>query len=262
MKEFQHFETTPRRGREWMETPRKPSALGLDFAGVSRPAEDLLDGYVGWLTPAPGEMAFIIGERADMCETSLISNSLILHYFRTAVSQGVPAPRRLACELNNLVFNVWDCQSTATCFYAHYTSSTKILRFINAGHQPPLLIRTNPDEIFRLKHGGPSLGLWNTTRFTEGAVQLKTGDRLVAYTSGVVEAWASEDDIVAESALVSVLHNWQSESAAEIANLIVDNEPESGRAQFDRIAIVASIDTPHPATDYDCADHELAAIAV
>src|SRR5664279_2149854 len=46
MKEFQHFETTPRRGRELMESPRKPTALGLDFAGVSRPAEDLLNGDV------------------------------------------------------------------------------------------------------------------------------------------------------------------------------------------------------------------------
>ncbi len=245
-----------------MEGPRKPAALGLDFAGVSRPAQDLLDGYMEWLVPSPGEMAFVIGERADMCETGLVSNSLILHYFRTAVSQGVPEPRRLASELNDLLCNIWESRSTATCFYAYYEESTKLLRFMNAGHQPPLLIRTNPCEIFRLKQGGPSLGLWDTTRFTEGAVQLKAGDRLVAYTSGVVEAWASEDDIAAEAALVSVLDNWRNESAAEIANLIVDNEPVTGRAQFDRIAIVASIDSLHPVTDYNCAEQQLEAVSV
>ncbi len=245
-----------------MEDPHTPNAPGLDFAGVSRPAEDLLDGYVGWLTPSPEEMVFIIGERADMCDTSLVSNSLILHYFRTAVSQGVPAPRRLATELNNLVFNVWESKSTATCFYGHYTSSTRVLRFINAGHQPPLLIRTNPGEILRLKQGGPSLGLWDRTRFTDGAVQLKPGDRLVAFTSGVVEAWADEGDIVAEGALASVLHNWRNESAAEIAKLIVDNEPVTGNTQFDRIAIVASVDNLHSVADYNCADQQLAALAV
>ncbi|MGA7414747.1 MAG: PP2C family protein-serine/threonine phosphatase [Bryobacteraceae bacterium] len=243
-----------------MAGPSNPTAPGLDFAGVSRPVDDLLDGYVGWLTPSPGEMAFVIGERADMCDAGLVSNSLILHYFRTTISKGVPAPRRLASELNHLLCNVWESTSTATCFYAHYAESTKVLRFINAGHQPPLLIRANPGEIFRLKQGGPSLGLWNTTRFTEGAVQLKTGDRLVAYTSGVMEAWASDDDIAAEAALVSVLHNWRNESAAEIANLIVDNEPETGRAQFDRIAIVASIDSLHPVSNYSCAEQQLAAV--
>jgi phosphoserine phosphatase RsbU/P len=262
MKPFQRFETSPRLRRESTDDVHNPTALGFDFAGTSRPAQDLLDGYVEWLAPSPGEMAFIIGERADMCETSLVSNSLILHYFRAAVSQAVPAPRRLASELNDLLCNVWESRSTATCFYAHYTDSTKVLRFINAGHQPPLLIRTNPGEIFRLKQGGPSLGLWDTTRFTEGAVQLKTGDRLVAYTSGVVEAWASEDDIAAEAALVSVLDNWRNESAAEIANLIVDNEPVSGRVQFDRIVIVAAIDSLHRVTDYNCAEQQLAAVAI
>lgn len=243
-----------------MEGIENPTAFGFDIAGTSRPAEDLLDGYLEWLVPSPGEIAVLMGERADMGDTGLISNSLILHYFRTVVSEGVPAPQLLASELNDLVCNVWESKSIATCFYAHYTCSTKLLRFINAGHQPPLLIRSNPCEVLRLNQGGPSLGLWDTARFTEGAVQLRSGDRLVAFTSGVVESWASKDDAVAEAALVGILNNWRSESAAEIANLIVDNEPETGHTQFDRIAVVASLGNPHDLPN--SADRQLAAVAV
>jgi sigma-B regulation protein RsbU (phosphoserine phosphatase) len=238
-----------------------PTAFGFDFAAASRPVEDLLDGYLEWLVPSAGELAFVLGERTDMSDTALVSNSLILHYFRTAVSQAALTPRRFALELNHLVCNVWECESTATCFYAHYTCSTKVLRFINAGHQPPLLIRRNPDEILPLSQGGPSLGLWNGTRFTEGAVQLKSGDRLAAFTRGVVEAWASEDDLAAEAALVRILHNWRNESANKIAKLMVDYERETGRTQLDRIAVVASLGSPPAMADRDSNAWQLTALA-
>ncbi len=243
-----------------MEGMENPTTFGFDFAGTSRPAEDLLDGYLEWLVPAPGEIAVLMGERADICDAGLTFNSLILHYFRTAAADGAPTPQHLASELNDLVCNVWESKSIATCFYAHYTGSTNVLRFINAGHQPPLLIRSNPREVLRLNQGGPSLGLWNTARFSEGSVRLKPGDRLVAFTSGVVEAWASETDAAAEAALVGILNSWRRESAAEIAELIVDNEPETGPTQFDRIAVVASLGSTRSVVDHDYADRQLAAV--
>ena len=108
--------------------------------------------------------------------------------------------------------------------------------------------------------GGPSLGLWETTRFTEGAVQLRSGDRLVAFTSGVAEAWATEEDIAAEAALARILHNWRNESANEIASLIVDNEPETGPSKLDRIAAVASVDSPRVVANRRLAERQLVAV--
>jgi Stage II sporulation protein E (SpoIIE) len=262
MKASQHFGTMPHLSRELMEGAERSTFFDLELAGASRPVTDLLDGYLDWLKPSPGELAFLIGERAAMCDTGLVSNSLILHYFQTAVSQEAPAPRRLAFELNDLVCNVWESKSIATCFYAHYTSSSKILRFVNAGHHPPLLIRSNPFEVFRLDQGGPSLGLWNTTRFTEGAVQLKAGDRLLAFTRGVIEAWASEEDIKAEAAMVRILRNSRNDSAARIAESIVGGGPMNRRVKLDKIAIVASLGSAGSVASRELAEQQTAEIAV
>jgi hypothetical protein len=92
-------------------------------------------------------------------------------------------------------------------------------------------------------------------------VQLKSGDRLAAFTRGVVEAWASEDDLAAEAALVRILHNWRNQGANKIAKLIVDNERKTGRTQLDRIAVVASLGSPRAMADRDSTMWELTACA-
>src|SRR5271168_2550121 len=107
MKAPQYFGTIPPLRRELMEGAEYSTVFDLELAGASRPVADLLDGNLDWLAPSPGERAFLIGERAAMCETGLVSNSLILHYFQTAASQEAPAPKRLAFELNDLVCDVW-----------------------------------------------------------------------------------------------------------------------------------------------------------
>ena len=262
MKASQYFESRPSLRRDSVECQASLNSFGFDFAGASRPSEDLLDGYLDWMAPSPGAIAFLLGERPSTCEAGLTSNSLIVHYFRTAVAEGAIRRHRLVSELNELVSNVWEHKSVATCFYAHYSSSTQVLRFVNAGHQPPLLIRRDPSEVLRLDRGGPSLGSWSATGFSEGAVRLKPGDRMAAFTRGVAEAWATENDTAAEAALVRILHNWQNESAKRIAKLIVENDLATRSTKLDRIAAVASLGNPPEALNCVLIDRQFAAAAV
>jgi len=59
--------------------------------------------------------------------------------------------------------------------------------YINAGHNPPLLLREDGTSEF-LSHGGLPLGAFEDARYSESVAELREGDVLVLYTDGVVEA--------------------------------------------------------------------------
>lgn len=75
----------------------------------------------------------------------------------------------------------------ATLFYGVFDAATHTLRYVNAGHNPPLVIR-GPRAVARLEVGGPPVGVFSDSAYEEGAIQLEPGDLLVGYTDGVTEA--------------------------------------------------------------------------
>jgi phosphoserine phosphatase RsbU/P len=75
----------------------------------------------------------------------------------------------------------------ATLFYGVFDAATRTLRYVNAGHNPPLVIR-GARAVARLEAGGPPVGVFLDSSYEEGAIQLESGDLVIAYTDGVTEA--------------------------------------------------------------------------
>lgn len=79
----------------------------------------------------------------------------------------------------------------ATLFYGVFDASTRTLRYVNAGHNPPAVIQRD-GSMHWLETGGAPVGLFTDSEYREGIVNLETGDLLIAFTDGLVEA-ANED---------------------------------------------------------------------
>jgi len=75
----------------------------------------------------------------------------------------------------------------ATLFYGVFDGSTRTLRYVNAGHNPPLVIRRD-GSMHWLETGGAPVGLFADSEYGEGIVKLETGDLLIAFTDGLIEA--------------------------------------------------------------------------
>jgi sigma-B regulation protein RsbU (phosphoserine phosphatase) len=75
----------------------------------------------------------------------------------------------------------------ATLFYGVFDGPTRMLRYVNAGHNPPMVIRRDSSIIW-LETGGAPVGLFADSSYEEGAIQLNPGDMLLAYTDGVSDA--------------------------------------------------------------------------
>jgi len=75
----------------------------------------------------------------------------------------------------------------ATLFYGIFYRETRTLRYVNAGHNPPMVVR--PDgSIIWLETGGAPVGIFPDWAYEEGTIQLNRGDLFLAYTDGVIEA--------------------------------------------------------------------------
>lgn len=114
----------------------------------------------------------------------------------------------LAAQANRLLVSGTASNRFVTLFWACYESHENQLRFVNAGHNPPLLVRRRSDgsaEIEELRSGGPVLGLLRDAVYQGGSTSLCPGDLIVAYSDGLVEATNAEDVEFGQARLEDVL---------------------------------------------------------
>jgi phosphoserine phosphatase RsbU/P len=92
----------------------------------------------------------------------------------------------------------------ATIFAGLLNLRTGDLTYINAGHEPPLIL-SDAGEIYMLFPTGPAVGVLPKLNFSSCKVHLGQGDILIAYTDGVTEANSPEDKILGRKRLQSAL---------------------------------------------------------
>jgi hypothetical protein len=98
---------------------------------------------------------------------------------RTSVGAIVAAINRLVCEIS-------PAGQFATLFLAHIDETTLRFSYVNAGHNPPALLRADGSRVL-LDKGGPVVGVSEILPFEEATLQLVPGDRVVFYTDGLSE---------------------------------------------------------------------------
>lgn len=95
----------------------------------------------------------------------------------------------LMADVNQVVHASSPDHFFASLFYAEYQPGTRVLRYVNAGHNPPIVLRPRHGrcEIFRLNAGGTPVGISSDAEFTTATFQLQVGDVQVGYTDGITE---------------------------------------------------------------------------
>jgi len=99
-------------------------------------------------------------------------------------------------DVNRLVHESSPDHFFASLFYAEYEPSTRILRYVNAGHNPPVVIRPRAGslELHHLRSTEIPVGISPNSEFPATTFQLEVGDVLVAYTDGITEAENGEGE--------------------------------------------------------------------
>lgn len=107
---------------------------------------------------------------------------------RAEVLNGHP-PARILQHLNRVMYaDLENSNRFVTLFYSEYDPQTRLLRYSNAAHNPPLLWRFASQSLHRLDTLGMLVGLEHDSHYDGGQVKLEPGDVVIYYTDGFTDA--------------------------------------------------------------------------
>jgi len=148
---------------------------------------------------------------------------------------------RLLRSVNLLFYRNTETCHYATMFFAIYDDASRRLRYVNCGHNPPILMRAS-GTVERLAATATVLGLFEQWDCTVAECELASGDVLVIYTDGISEAGPNEEEEYGEQHLIATIRKRQQQSAAEIMDTIFTDVQQfsRGRQADDMTLIVAA----------------------
>lgn len=163
-----------------------PAIRGLEIAAFSQPAHIVGGDYFDFLRFKDGAHAIVI---ADVMGKGMPASMLMasLQASLRIIAPESMAPADVVARLNNIFCNNIRLTKFVTLFLARYDEASRVLLYSNAGHNPPLLLRTD-GTVETLLPTGAAIGLVNQAEFAQSAVMLSPGDHVLMYTDGVVEA--------------------------------------------------------------------------
>ena len=229
-----------------------PTSSAVELAGYCQPARGIGGDYYDFLSFDNQRIGVAIADVSGKGISAALVMSSVQASLRSQafVHKGGPPEKgdvqNIVSALNQLL-----CQSTGsstyvTFFYAEFDDTTKQLTYINAGHNPPIIIPASrrgdrvEDGTVKLTNGGPVIGLFDFSRYEEETVQLRSGDVLVAFTDGVSEALDKEGEEYGEDRLQTIAEKVAYLSAREIRLAIIQDVQAwcDGAPQHDDLTFV------------------------
>ncbi len=222
--------------------PRElPTISGIDLAAAYRSAAQIGGDYYDVLSTQAG-VCLVVADISGKGISAALLMSGLRAFLHTLVLQPGISLTTLVERLNRLLYKGSSANRYATLFLSMFDPVSRRLTYVNAGHNPPLLLRAD-GRVEQLTCGGTVVGLLPEVTFTCETLQLETGDLLVAYTDGVTEAtngnleeWGEER--LREVLLVSPNNGQQSSHALMRTVLDGLNGFTDGSPQNDDITLV------------------------
>jgi sigma-B regulation protein RsbU (phosphoserine phosphatase) len=206
--------------------PRPETCLdGWEFAYHYQPATTVSGDYCDLITGTSGTAHFLVGDVAGHGIAAAMLMSNLSATLRTLISLGISVTELM--ERANRVF----CETTIATHYATLVcgraSASGDVEVANAGHPPPLLLHR--DSVIRLDATGLPVGMFCTGRYASSTVQLASGDTLLMYTDGLIEAQDSSGEPYGIDRV-----------AALVSNVRLRHD-DSGRAGFPKTLVEACV---------------------
>jgi phosphoserine phosphatase RsbU/P len=213
--------------QSWLLPVQPPEVPGLGIAFFTRAANTVAGDYydVFARTPAANRDSPFLIAVADVAGKS-IPAALLMATFQASLKTLSVTP----CSLAELVagMNQYACSNSqsglrfTTAFLGEYRPASRTLAYINAGHNAPILRRAG-GAVERLSNGGVPLGILADAPYESGEVVLQSGDWLVIFTDGVIEAMNARGEEYGEARLLPVLASGATATPEQMLLRIMDD---------------------------------------
>ena len=219
--------------------PRElPAIPGMEVAAAYRSAAQIGGDYYDVLPVGDGYCLVVADVSGKGVAAALLMAALRASLHTLVLEAGVSVTA-LAERLNRLLYKGSTSSRYATVFLSVFEPGTRTLRYVNAGHNPPLVLRAD-GRVERLTEGGLVAGLMPEAAYVCGSVEMEAGDVLAAYTDGVTEATNAKLEEWGEERLLEALLAERRGTAGVMVDRVMEglNGFVQGAAQNDDITLV------------------------
>ncbi len=164
-----------------------PAIDALEYSARCRQLLDLGGDCYEFVPLADKRLALTVADASGKGLAAALMISNVQSSLRTAALFTGNDMAAMLKAVNRQVYASSLADRYATLFYGVFDGATRTLRYINAGHNPPMVIRRDSSVLW-LEPGGAPIGMFFDWTYEEHAVQLNPGDLVVAYTDGATEA--------------------------------------------------------------------------
>ncbi len=210
--------------QENLLTNTEASIAGLELAIQWQPATTVGGDYVAAFNLDEEHAALCV---ADVVGKSLPAALLMANFqasLKSLASQYL-SPADVGKRLNDVLYANIPLHKFVTAFYGVVNIPERKLAFTNAGHNPPLLVRSN-GQCERLETGGSVLGAFPDSCYAQGEIELLQDDRLVLFTDGLTEALDATDEQFGEERLMQLLSDHRDRSAEDLKEIVFNEVGE------------------------------------
>ncbi len=215
-----------------------PPFPGVDCAGYCRPARGVGGDYYDFLKLDDGRLGIAIGDVSGKGIAAALLMASLQASLRGQTMAGLHDLAALMRNVNRLVYEASTSNRYATFFYGEYDPVSRRLDFVNAGHNPPVILRG--EEVLRLEAGGPVVGLLPGVQFGHDRIELRPGDIFVSFTDGISEALNEEEEEWEEERFIAAARAGSGLSAKDlIAAIFREADAFTGAAkQYDDMTLL------------------------
>ncbi len=198
---------------------------GYLIAYATRPANTVAGDYYDVIlrpgpVPSAGRILFVVADVAGKSIPAAMLMATFQASLRTLSTSGV-ALAEMAMGVNH-----YACSNSmggirfTTAFFAELDPATGDVAYVNAGHNVPIL-RKASGALERLEAGGIPVGIFAESRYEVGTTRLESGDWLVIFTDGVVEAVNRKDEEYGEPELIRLVDREARSAPAELLHRLL-----------------------------------------
>lgn len=189
-----------------------PIVQGYEFQGISFSCYEIGGDYYDFIRRPDGRMMIALGDVSGKGTAA----ALLMSSLHAAIHAQISAKSSLwqtVTSVNEYLAENTPANRFVTLFLGELDPETGLVRYINAGHNPPLVAKAN-GAMSQLDAGGLPLGLMPMSQYEEGELHLGLGDTLVVYSDGVSEAVNPLEEEFGMDRLTQVVHTHRASSAA------------------------------------------------
>ncbi len=222
-----------------MLSTKFPEHPDISLFAALRPAKEMSGDFYDFYFVDDEHICFCVGDVSGkgvpaalfMAQTKILLKSYSLD---------VKAIAEIITHVNNMLSEENDAGMFVTLFFACLNIKTGVVDYVNAGHQPPLIVRkdgeiermSNPEDLI--------LGVVPEYQYHGMKMELAKGDSIFIYTDGITEAVDAQCEMYEESRLIKLLDKSRSlEPKKLVEKIITEVDDFAGEAaQFDDITVM------------------------